>query len=192
MTVAQTAIYDSCVLFPFALRDLLVQLAVAGLVRAKWTDEITAEWMGAVLEHRPDIPRERLERTRTLMDAVARERDCRVTGYEDLIPALGLPDPDDRHVPAAAIRARADVIVTSNLKHFPAAVLAPYGVEAQHPDAFLMRLLDADPVAVLESGRECRRRKRKPPQTVDDYLAALERQGLPQLVAGLRKSSDAL
>jgi PIN domain len=70
----------------------------------------------------------------------AHVRDCLVTGYEDLIPALDLPDPDDRHVLAAAIRGRADVIVTCNLADFQADQLAHYGIEARHPDDFLLSL----------------------------------------------------
>jgi len=74
-----------------------------------------------------------------LMDQHA--TDALVTGYEELIDGLHLPDPDDRHVLAAAIRGRADVIVTCNLKDFPAGALKSYGIEAQHPDEFLLNLL---------------------------------------------------
>lgn len=97
-----TALSDACVLYPAPLRDLLMHLALTDLFRAKWTDQIHDEWIRSVLEQRPDLRREQLERTRQLMNAHV--RDCLVTGYEDLIPALSLPDPDDRHVLAAAIR----------------------------------------------------------------------------------------
>ena len=127
--MAFTALYDACVLYPAPLRDLLMHLALTDLFRAKWTDAIHEEWMRAVLETRPDLTREKLERTRNLMNAHV--RDCLVTGYEGLIPGLPLPDPDDRHVLAAAIRGRADVIVTFNLKDFPATTLAPLGIETQ-------------------------------------------------------------
>ena len=94
-----------------------MHLALTDLFRAKWTDDIHEEWMRSVLKNRPDLRREQLERTRDLMNAHV--RDCLVTGYEDLIDSLALPDPDDRHVLAAAIRAGAEVIVTFNLKDFP-------------------------------------------------------------------------
>ena len=117
-----TAIYDANVLYPAPLRDLLIRLAQAGLVRARWTDTIHDEWLRNVLKDNPRLSAERLARTRSLMnDAV---RDCLVSGYEDLTATLSLPDPDDRHVLAAAIRARADVIVTYNLCDFPAPTLA--------------------------------------------------------------------
>ena len=124
-----TALYDACVLYSAALRDLLMRLALTDLFRARWTDEIHDEWIRNVLANRPDLKREQLERTRTLMNAHV--RDCLVNGYEDLIEGLDLPDPDDRHVLAAAIRTRASVIVTFNLDDFPADYLAKYGVEAQ-------------------------------------------------------------
>jgi len=126
-----TAVYDANVLYPAPLRDLFIRLAQAGLVQARWTEAIHEEWMCNVLKDNPRLSAERLARTRTLMNEAV--RDCLVTGYEDLIASLSLPDPDDRHVLAAAIHARADVIVTCNLKDFPAEVLAGFSIEAQHP-----------------------------------------------------------
>jgi len=97
LSVSQfTAILDACVLHPAPLRDLLMHLALTDLFRAKWTDAIHEEWIRSVLENRLDLTREQLERTRQLMNAHV--RDCLVTNYEDLIPVLTLPDPDDRHV----------------------------------------------------------------------------------------------
>ena len=133
------ALLDANVLYPAPLRDLLLQLAVADLFRAKWSADIHREWMGALLRNEPQRDRGVLERTRGLMDRAT--RDCLVSGYESLIPSLPLPDPDDRHVLAAAIVGRCDVIVTQNLKHFPIAALAPYGIGVQHPDEFLCRHL---------------------------------------------------
>src|SRR5579864_2282842 len=105
-----------------------MHLALTGLFRAKWSAGVHAEWISNLLEKRPDLTRDKLERTRVLMDKHA--VDALVVGYEDLIPGLRLPDPDDRHVLAAAIRGRVDVIVTMNLRDFPADTLAPFGIEA--------------------------------------------------------------
>jgi hypothetical protein len=113
-----------------------MNLAITDLFRAKWTDDIHDEWIRNVLKNRPDLTKERLRRTRDLMNSHV--RDCLVIGYQDLIPSLTLPDVNDRHVLAAAIVARADVIVTYNLKDFPATILEQYGIEAQHPDEFLL------------------------------------------------------
>lgn len=98
------ALLDACVLYPAPLRDLLMHLAVADLFHAAWTEEIHDEWIRSVLADRPNLSRRQLERTRDLMNVHV--RDCLVTGYEHRIKALSLPDPDDRHVLAAAIDAR--------------------------------------------------------------------------------------
>src|ERR1700733_12269401 len=111
-----TALFDASVLYPAVTRDLLLQLAVTDLFRAKWTAAIHDEWMRSILRDRPSINPADLERTRTLMDASV--RDCIITGYDTLISSLTLPDPDDRHVLAAAIVGRCDVIVTCNLRDF--------------------------------------------------------------------------
>lgn len=116
-----TAFYDANVLYPAELRNLLMHLALTGLFRAKWSADVHEEWISALLEKRPDLTRDNLERTRALMDLHA--VDALVTGDEDLIPGLRLPDPNDRHVLAAAIRGQADVIVTMNLRDFPAQIV---------------------------------------------------------------------
>src|SRR5262245_16383071 len=130
------AVYDANILYPAPLRDLFIRLAQARLVRARWTDTIHDEWFRNVLKDNPQLSPERLARTRTLMNEAV--RDCLVTGYEDLIESVTPPDPDDRHVLAAAIRAGAGVIVTYNLADFPAEALARFDIEAQHPDDFLI------------------------------------------------------
>ncbi len=91
-----TALYDACVLYPAPLRDLLLQLALTGLFRARWSATIHDEWTRNVLLDRPDLTAAQLQHTRALMDAAV--PDALVVGYEKLIPSLTLPDPDDRHV----------------------------------------------------------------------------------------------
>ena len=185
-----TAVYDANILYQAPLRDLFIRLAQAGLVRARWTDTIHDEWLGNVLKDNPQLSPERLARTRTLMNEAV--RDCLVTGYEDLIESLTLPDPDDRHVLAAAIRAGAGVIVTYNLADFPAGALARFDIEAQHPDDFLISLLDAAPGAVCAAVKRQRESLRNPPKTAEELLATLEAQGLTQAVARLRAFIDLL
>jgi hypothetical protein len=120
-----------------------------------------------------------------LMDKHA--TDAVVTGYEELIEGLRLPDPDDRHVLGAAIRGRADVIVTCNLKDFPVEALKPYGIVAQHPDEFILNLLDLAPGVVAGAARDHRESLKNPPKSIDEYLDALETQGLTQSVSVLRE-----
>ena len=179
-----TALLDACVLYPAPLRDLLMNLVEADLFRARWSNQIHAACYGTV----PTVKRERLERTRDKMNLFT--HDALVTGFEELIPSLVLPDADDRHVLAAAIHGRADVIVTKNLRHFPAETLAGYGIEAQHPDQFIRHLLDLDPFAVCEAVKCQRQSLKNPPMTATEFLDCLERQELPQTVALLREFAE--
>ncbi len=179
-----TALYDSCVLYPAPLRDLLLRLALTDLFRARWSKDIHEEWIGSVLRDRPDLKRAQLERTRDLMDAHV--RDCLVTGYESLIAGLELPDANDRHVLAAAIRSGASVIVTFNAADFPEAQLAKFGIEAQHPDVFVTHLIDLAPGEVVAAARDQRAALRNPPFSVAEFLDCLARQRLPETVVRLR------
>lgn len=124
-----TAFLDANVLYSALVRDLLMNLTNTGLFRPKWSRAVQGEWIRNLLENRPDLTPDQLERTRELMDKHV--PDALVTGYESLIRGLQLPDANDRHVLAAAIRGRADVIITENLKDFPAEILAPFGIKAQ-------------------------------------------------------------
>ena len=101
-----------------------------------------------------------------------------MTGYEGLIPALELPDANDRHVLAAAIVGRCDVIVTKNLRHFPEETLARYGIGALHPDDFLSSQLNLAPGLFCTAVRTVRARLIRPPYTATEYLATLTRQEL--------------
>lgn len=183
--MAFTALFDACVLYPAPLRDLLLQLALTDLFRAKWSNAIHEEWICSVLKERPDLTRVKLQRTRDLMNEHV--RDCLVENYEPLTAGLTLPDPDDRHVLAAAIHARADVIVTYNLRDFPSSALKVYGLEAQHPDDFIHYLADLAPEAVALSAHKCRMRLKNPSKTAEEYAAILAGQQLPQTVAFLRR-----
>lgn len=182
--MAFTVVYDACVLYPAPLRDLLVRVASTPMVRAKWTDRILDEVFRNILANRPDLDAPRLARTRALMNEAV--RDALVVGYEHLIDALALPDPDDRHVLAAAIRAGAQAIVTRNLKDFPAERLEPFGVEAVDPDAFVLDLLDLAPGAVLRMLQEQAAALRKPPMTLDGLLDVLQADGMLRTVAEVR------
>jgi len=163
-------------------------LAGTDILAARWTESIHEEWMRNVQKNYPDIPPKQVERIRDLMNEHA--SDCIVSNYEDLIPALTLPDPDDRHVLAAAIRARADAIVTFNLVDFPPKTLAKYDIEVLHPDELISRLFDLDFEVVCAAAKLDRGNLRKPPKSADEYLAVLERQGLPKTVASLRPLSQ--
>lgn len=182
---AFSAIYDACVLYPAPLRDFLMWLALTDLFKARWTEEIHDEWMRNVLLNRPDLTLEQLTRTKNLMNANV--IDCLVAGYESLIPSLELPDPSDRHVLAAAIRSHSSFVVTFNLKDFPAQVLAPYNVEAIHPDDFILHLIELDPTAVCAAASRQRRTLKNPPKTAEEYLDILTLVGLPLSASKIRE-----
>ena len=188
--MAFTALFDANVLFPAPLRDLLLQLATTKLFRARWSNAIHEEWIRTAKKIRPEVPTTNWNELRRLMDAHA--EDCLVTDFEPLIEALSLPDPDDRHVLAAAIKGRADVIVTFNLRHFPEVDLNTYDLTAQHPDVFIRHLIDLEPDAVVESVQMVRARLKSPPLSVDQYLNTLLRQGLIETVSGLRLFQEEL
>lgn len=114
-------------------------------------------------------------------------RDCLVTGYAHRIEDLILPDPDDRHVLAAALAAQAQVIVTYNLRDFPTSALQPHQLVAQHPDAFLLRIIALNPLVVRATVETHQQALQKPPKTPAEYLATLSQQGLPGTVAALRQ-----
>lgn len=178
-------VYDACVLYSAPLRDLLMNLAVAEVVYAHWTHTIHEEWIRSLLKNRPDLKRESLERTRDAMNRSV--RDCLIRNYEHLIETLDLPDPDDRHVLAAAIHAKASWIVTFNRNDFPAKILAPYEIEAVLPDNFAVRLLKNNPGKVLTAIKFHREELKRPSKTVDEYLETLLRQGLTKTVAFLNE-----
>jgi hypothetical protein len=184
-------VYDACLLYPASVRDLVVELARTGLLRAKWTARIHAEWINAAVHDRPELERARLERAAELMNSAV--PDCLVTGFESLEAGLSaLPDPDDRHVLAAAIHCGAQEIVTFNLRDFPDDVLRPYGIRAIHPDSFVEHVLDLNPEAVCEAIRRIRRRLVNPPLSVEDIIANYERHGLAVSASIFRTRANSL
>ena len=178
------ALLDANVLYPAELRSFLMYLAVPGVYRAKWSNDIHEEWMSNLLLNRPDLTRTQLERTRELMDKNA--PDALVTGYEALIPSLSLPDAKDRHVLAAAIQGKAGLIVTNNLRDFPAESLQEFEIEAQSPDEFVLNLLDLAAEEVYEAAEAHRHSLKNPAKRVAEDLSTLESQGLVRTVSKLR------
>ncbi len=143
------AVFDACLLYPFHLRNIVVQAAVDRLVEARWTDAIHEEWIRNLAASTPAIPTERLQFTRSLMnDALP---TALVGGYEQHVHRVTLPDPNDRHVVAAGIAASASLILTWNLRHFPEIELRKFGLRRMTPDAFLCGLFDEVPDLVIGS-----------------------------------------
>ncbi len=180
----QTALLDANVLYSAGLRDLLLRLADRYLFAPLWSADIHKEWMNSLLANRTDIAPVVLDRTRAVMDEHFPQ--AIVKGYRTTAAGLDLPDPDDRHVLAAAIVGEADVIVTENLRDFPASRLSLHAITAQRPDDFISNLFEADPTAVLATVRDHRAALRNPPRSASDHLTALERLGLNRTTELLR------
>lgn len=177
---------DANVLYSAAIRDIFMEVALSNLYRARWSADVQREWLEAIVRNRPDLDRANLERTRDLMDITI--PSATVAGYEHLIESIPLEkDPDDRHVVAAAIIGRCDVIVTKNISHFPDDVLTRFHLEAQDPDEFLAHHLDLEPGLFCSAVRTARIGNTNPPYTVEEYLSNLTQQSLVVTVAGLRQ-----
>jgi PIN domain len=160
------------------------------VIAAKWTNQIHDEWTRNLQKNRPDLHPSQIARTRTLMDAHV--TDALAKGFESLIPTLTLPDPDDRHVLAAAIHAKATVIVTFNLRDFPVSTLEYYGIEAQNPDDFACNLLISDGARVIETVQEQRSDLNHPPKTPRGFLGDFGKHGLVKFAKALKPFVDDL
>lgn len=176
-------VLDACVLYPVPIRDLLLSLASAGLYKPKWSALIQDEWSRNLLANRADLTAAQLHRTATMMNTAFPDAD--VEGYEVFIPTLALPDPDDRHVLAAALRSQADVIVTTNLKDFTVPYIRTFDVEVQHPDEFIGNLIDLNPAKALEAFCQQVARLKNPPIAAAQVLDNLRKSSLPASAARL-------
>lgn len=158
-----------------------------GLNRARWSDWILDEVFRSISANRPDLDQTKLLRTRDLMCKAV--PDCLVDSIaiEALVPSLTLPDPDDRHVLAAAILAGAQVIVTTDLKDFPSTELDKFRIEPMHPDAFLQNLYHLDGPLMHQAVSEAAAAYKNPPRTVGELVERLDSLGLPISASLLRR-----
>lgn len=142
-----SALLDANVLVPNALRDTLLRVAEAGFYRPLWSREILDETRRAILRIRPNVDPHRLDAMFTGMNRYF--SDALVTGYEPLVAGM-TNDEGDRHVLAAAVVGRADVIVTKNLRDFPPSAVEPFKIEVLDPDRFLCLQYDLDPAPLVD------------------------------------------
>jgi predicted nucleic acid-binding protein len=168
---------DACVLFPPVLREVLLGAAATGGFVPVWSARILEEWAratrrlpeGAEAAARAEIARLR-----------PRWPEAEVAVPEELVATLSLPDPDDRHVLAAAIAGRAEVLLTLNRADFPTRTLARHGILLREPDGLLAELAaeGIDLAAVAEAVRRRAETVSGRPQAVRPLL---KRAGLPRL-----------
>lgn len=178
------ALLDACVLYPIGLRDTLLNVAEAGFYRVLWTDTILTETSRNIVEDTPRLTSEQLDITFAAMRRAF--PDATVSGYEHLVESM-TNDPKDRHVLAAAVAGGADVLVTSNLRHFPREDCERHGVRVQSPDEFLCEATEAARDVMIEVIGAQAARKGRPPMTIAEMLARLEAQ-VPRFVATIRSS----
>jgi PIN domain len=188
--VTPVAFLDASVLYPSTIRSVLMFLAALDAFRARWSEDIHREWTAALARDRPDLDAKRIARTRALMEAHL--PNAMVTGYQRRIASLVLPDPNDRHVLAAALHCKAHVVVTTNLKHFPKAVLSSHGISAQHSDDFVFDLISADLDKAVQAFAADGARMVNPPHSVPEYIAGIETGGLKKSAAMLLAVVDRL
>jgi predicted nucleic acid-binding protein len=172
-------VIDACALYPMNMRDTLLRAASEGYFQLYWSDEILDEMSRNLVENDMMSEAKATGLRQTMEEAFP---DAMVIGYEGLVASMQ-NDEKDRHVTAAAVKAGAQVIVTSNLRDFKK---LPDGIEAQSPDDFLCHLFDLQPSAMMELLIEQARDRRRPPVTFENMLASMEKT-LPSLVKFVRE-----
>ena len=175
-----TALLDANVLYPAPIRDLLLHLADTGLYYPKWTNEIHEEWMHNLLLNPPDLKPSSLKAAKRAMNLAFPDAD--IKGFFHRIEELQLPDNDDRHVLAAAIQAKADFIITFNVKDFPEKYLASFTVKSIHPDDFIVELIHQDKEAALKAFNNQVANLKHPSMTKEEVLNSLKKCGLKKSV----------
>ncbi|MFG6577577.1 PIN domain-containing protein [Sulfitobacter sp. 1A15333] len=183
------AVLDACVLYPYRMRDVLLEFATQGIFRARFTEEIMDEWSRNVIKDMPDT----VESVKAQLGIIGKVfEECFVTGYKPLIAGLELPDPDDRHVLAAGIKSSTQVIVTKNHKDFPEDVLEEFDIITVDPDEFLADAFELFPMEATGALRTLRARLTRPPMDVSEFLLDLTRAGVPRLAAKAREHIEFL
>lgn len=190
-----TALIDACSLASALNRNLLLTLAEAAFYRVRWSAPIldeTERAIGRILTHRGVLDAgERATKARKAMEGAFEE--AMVESFDTFLPVCsGLPDPGDAHVLAAALKTRAQTIVTENLRHFPAEVLEPFDLEVRSSDAFLVDTIELDPGRAVAAIRRMRERMRKPEKTPAVLLLDMEAAGLVETVGVLRSYEASL
>jgi len=161
-------------MYPLNTRDLLLWFAHHDLFKPKWSNHIFSEWEEVM--RRKGVDEESINRriaapTQAFPDAL-------VTNYEPIIKSVNLPDKDDCHVLAAAIKANVNVIITENLKDFPASYLAEFSLSAKNADDFATDIIDLNQEVALEAFFNMTANRTKPQLDHFQMLDSLRKSGL--------------
>lgn len=166
---------DANVLYSGYLRDLLLTTARMGIFYPRWSEEINREWSENLLKNRPDLSRAAVERTINTMNRVF--RDANVANWEPLISNFQLPDPNDRHVLAAAVQSDADILLTFNRKDFPRTAMTYLSLEVMSPNEFFRFLKERFPADLDDAFEKLLHRFKHPPLTHSELVQVLHRAG---------------
>lgn len=173
-SVRFTAVLDTNIIYPVIIRDILFWFAHYDLYTPKWSENIFDEWKKVMMEKgiSSDDADKRISKANIAFP------DALVQNYQGLIDKLDLPDKDDRHVLAAAIKTNANIIVTNNLKDFPEEYLQSFSLSAKSADDFLTDIIDLNQEQAVASFREMVLNKKNPKQDEFDVLKQLRNAGL--------------
>lgn len=173
----ENIVLDANVLYSAPVRDILLNLAEQALFYPKWSKRIEEEWIENLLKNRSDLTRKKLEGTINAMNSAFPEAN--VEEYQNIVEQLELPDPDDRHVLAIAIKSEAKGIVTFNLKDFPVKKLfSEYSIVVRNPDQFILSLAKIDEVSVRQAFNNQLKSLKNPPIPKSRLLEILRKCGL--------------
>lgn len=169
-----TALLDTNVIYPVIIRDLLFWFAYKDLYTPKWSEHIFDEWKRVIIGKGipEEIANKRIEKADLAFP------DAMVKHYRGLIKQLSLPDEDDRHVLAAAIKTNANIIVTNNLKDFPEEYLKSFGLSVKTADDFLTDIIDLNHVQAIDAFKEMVLNKKNPKMDEFEVLKQLRNAGL--------------
>lgn len=184
-----TAFIDACSLAGALRRNLLLTLAEAEFYRLRWSAPVLSETEAAIekmllAKGAPDA-QARAARARQAMETAF--EDAMVAGFDELLGVGALlPDSKDAHVLAAALKTRAAMLVTENLKDFPEAALERLNIEVRSSDAFIADTIALDPGKAVAAIRTMRLRLKKPEKTSEVLLLDMEAMGLVEAADALR------
>jgi len=188
--IRYTAVLDACVLYPVTIANILMEFAWQGIYTAKWTKEIDREWVESLKRDRPDLTDRKIKSRLDQMHLAVPDWEIAKTKYQKLITALDLPDPNDRHVLAAAIAGHADCVVTKNTKDFSIEIVERHGVEILHPDDFILSQLTLDSIQSLTVIKQLRSRMKNPEISAEKFLESLEKVELVSTAEYLRRAIE--
>jgi len=182
----EKVVLDANVLYPAPLRDFLLNLAFLNCYVPCWTEQIQFEWMDNLLKNRKDLKNSQLKRTVKLMNEAFPHAN--IKNYSNLEKDLVLPDENDKHVLAAAIKSKSRIIVTFNIKDFPIAILDKFKIKRFTPDDFVLMLFKRNESLVLQALENQLKSLRNPPKTRSELLNTLKVNNLKKTIALIKKS----